>query len=368
MAFSTEQKRTLEAKLSAKHVKTREVGEVTLSYIEGWHVIAEANRIFGYDAWDRETLHTSCVWQGASRGRHACSYLARVRISVRAGPVTIVREGTGAGHSIGRIVGEAHENAIKEAETDAMKRALMTFGNPFGLALYDKKQRGVRHLPKMGSRKTAEKSDHWKILSGAGKILSSHSDPVEFCSVLRFHLEHITDPQELLGFWNNNRDIINRLRQLRPELKTNDGRHYADILDEIYATCLNDRKYLPSETGSSKRKESSEDKGSTPLALLDKPTRRRDEDHRKFIRSRPCLICRRFPSQAHHIRFAQPRGLGLKVSDEWTVPLCLTHHRALHSTGNEETWWQDKKIDPMVEAQKFWERSTKSRTENGTPK
>ncbi|MEE9301958.1 MAG: Rad52/Rad22 family DNA repair protein, partial [Alphaproteobacteria bacterium] len=58
----------LEAKLSTKHVKTREEGEVTLSYIEGWHVIAEANRIFGYDAWDRETLHTSCVWQGASRG------------------------------------------------------------------------------------------------------------------------------------------------------------------------------------------------------------------------------------------------------------------------------------------------------------
>jgi hypothetical protein len=35
----------------------------------------------------------------------------------------------------------AHESAIKEAETDAMKCALMTFGNPFGLALYDKAQR-----------------------------------------------------------------------------------------------------------------------------------------------------------------------------------------------------------------------------------
>jgi hypothetical protein len=55
----------------------------------------------------------------------------------------LIREGSGAGHGIDVDLGQAHESAIKEAETDAMKRALMTFGNPFGLALYDKQQRQV---------------------------------------------------------------------------------------------------------------------------------------------------------------------------------------------------------------------------------
>jgi hypothetical protein len=72
------------------------------------------------------------------------TYTARVRVTVTAGGLTpLVREGSGAGHGIDVDLGQAHESALKEAETDAMKRALMTFGNPFGLALYDKAQRQV---------------------------------------------------------------------------------------------------------------------------------------------------------------------------------------------------------------------------------
>ena len=72
------------------------------------------------------------------------TYTARVRVTVTAGGLPpLIREGTGAGHGIDTDLGQAHESAIKEAETDAMKRALMTFGNPFGLALYDKQQREV---------------------------------------------------------------------------------------------------------------------------------------------------------------------------------------------------------------------------------
>ncbi len=51
--------------------------------------------------------------------------------------------GCGSGHGRANTPGEAHESALKEAETDAMKRALTTFGNAFGLALYDKEQREV---------------------------------------------------------------------------------------------------------------------------------------------------------------------------------------------------------------------------------
>ncbi len=76
------------------------------------------------------------------------TYIARVRITVAAGAHgPLIREGTGAGHGIDTDLGLAHESAIKEAETDAMKRALVTFGNPFGLALYDKSQRQVSVAP-----------------------------------------------------------------------------------------------------------------------------------------------------------------------------------------------------------------------------
>jgi len=96
---------------------------------------------------DRSTSEASVGfdWRAASDLGHRCvTYTARVRITVTAGGLTpLVREGSGAGHGIDTDLGQGHESAIKEAETDAMKRALMTLGNSFGLALYDKQQREV---------------------------------------------------------------------------------------------------------------------------------------------------------------------------------------------------------------------------------
>jgi hypothetical protein len=121
-----------------------------VSYLEGWQVIAEANRIFGFDGWQRETVALRCVNQSErtigreQRPGWGVTYTARVRITVGEGTgAQLIREGCGAGHGIDTDLGQAHESALKEAETDAMKRALMTFGNPFGLALYDKQQREV---------------------------------------------------------------------------------------------------------------------------------------------------------------------------------------------------------------------------------
>jgi hypothetical protein len=79
--------------------------------------------------------------------------------------------------------------------------------------------------------------------------------------------------------------------------------------------------------------------------------------HLRFVGARPCLVCGRSPSHAHHLRHAQPRALGRKVSDEWVVPLCALHHRALHGVGREEVWWQEKKLDPLTEARKLWRES-----------
>jgi Rad52/22 family double-strand break repair protein len=148
--FSPEQINALAAPLDRRHISQREQGRSRVAYLQSWWLIREANRIFGFDGWQRQTLACLCIHQGERLiGRDqkpgwGVTYTARVRITVIAGGQgPLVREGTGAGHGIDSDLGLAHESAIKEAETDAMKRALMTFGNPFGLALYDKQQREV---------------------------------------------------------------------------------------------------------------------------------------------------------------------------------------------------------------------------------
>jgi DNA recombination protein Rad52 len=162
--FSSDQITELSKPLNRANVKQREQSGQKLSYIEGWVVIAEANRIFGFDCWQRETVTLKCVSQmerpvgKQQRPGWGVTYSARVRITVTAGGLPpIIREGSGAGHGIDVDLGQAHESALKEAETDAMKRALMTFGNPFGLALYDKLQREVEGdaPPASGSQRSS---------------------------------------------------------------------------------------------------------------------------------------------------------------------------------------------------------------------
>jgi ERF superfamily len=85
-----------------------------------------------------------------------------------------------------------------------------------------------------------------------------------------------------------------------------------------------------------------------------KPIRQRNKTHLAFVASQPCLVCQRSPSDAHHLKFAQPRTLGRKVSDEFTVPLCRDHHQQLHHYGNEVAWWANLKITPMVTANELW--------------
>lgn len=153
MSFTAEQVTLLSGDLDARHVKNRDQAGRKLSYVEGWHVIDEANRIFGFDAWSSETVECRSVSERErtigkppyQKQGWGVTYVARVRVTVRAGDTTVTREGVGSGHGIDADLGAAHESAIKEAETDARKRALMTFGNKFGLALYDKTQSSVRH-------------------------------------------------------------------------------------------------------------------------------------------------------------------------------------------------------------------------------
>ena len=84
------------------------------------------------------------------------------------------------------------------------------------------------------------------------------------------------------------------------------------------------------------------------------PRRFRDKEHVRFVAKQPCLICGRRPADAHHLRFAQHRALGRKVSDEFTVPLCRGHHREVHRCGDEAAWWKNAGVDPTVTARALW--------------
>jgi DNA repair and recombination protein RAD52 len=185
MRFTDEQKQSLGAPLASDVVKTRDQAGRKLSYVEGWHVIAEANRIFGFDGWSSETTETKCVSEkertiGRDNPRPGwgVTYNARVRIMVMGdGPPYVIREGYGSGHGIDVDLGLAHESAIKEAETDARKRALMTFGNVFGLALYDKERANVASAADIARERFVEAS--------------------------KMKIADFTDPTALLAWWSS---------------------------------------------------------------------------------------------------------------------------------------------------------------------
>ncbi|RZN08869.1 single-stranded DNA-binding protein [Bradyrhizobium genosp. SA-3] len=93
------------------------------------------------------------------------------------------------------------------------------------------------------------------------------------------------------------------------------------------------------------------------LAHPKEPPRKRSKAHLLFVRAQPCLVCQQTPCDAHHLKFAQPRALGRKVSDEFAVPLCRAHHEELHRHGNERAWWTNLQIAPLLVAQDLWAAS-----------
>ena len=90
------------------------------------------------------------------------------------------------------------------------------------------------------------------------------------------------------------------------------------------------------------------------VTVISKPARERDRNHLRFVAHQACLVCGRSPSDPHHIKFAEQRAMGRKVSDRFTVPLCRLHHRELHRRGDERAWWHVHAIDPLPTAATLW--------------
>ena len=303
MGFSARQLLALRRKLDGRQVRTRQANGRELSYIEGWYAISEANRIFGFDGWSRETMESRCVLARENHGTFIAVYIAKVRITVEADGATIVREGHGSGQGRGPSPGEVHDIALKAAETDATKRALATFGKPFGLELY-------RH------------SRAPDVVLGTTSIIpttrfGSHPDDTT----------PIPRPSHYYG------------SRQGPSLK--------EQFTELASSAPPIAPVMRPTT----------EKIDKSVLALPEPKRRRDKLHLRFVASQPCLVCGRHPSDPHHVRFAQSRALGLKVSDEFTVPLCRSHHRELHQSSNEVAWWQKVKIDPLSSALQYWQQT-----------
>ncbi len=362
MAFTEQQSRKLSSKLSPKYIKTRESNGTALAYIEGWYAVSEANRIFGYDAWDRETVSEKCVWSGKSAQYFACAYTAKVRISVRAGDIVITREGSGSGEAKGLTPGQAHDMSLKAAETDATKRALSTFGNPFGLALYDKEFAGVRGGHSFIDEPGHKTWDSWPLHCERGKVIETLPNDKAFADALSDQIRAAVSIEGLFGLWEHN---VSMLVTLAQGDKTN-GRSAAGLVTLLKSRAKELAGLAPESSAKQVGSEASEREKGAPCAnshetKIDKnglwigePKRIRSKEHLKFVSKQPCLICGRKPSHAHHIRFAQPRALSSKVSDEFTVPLCAIHHDTLHRVGDEKAWWNKHSIDPLVVAAGLW--------------
>ena len=156
--FTDQQTKALASPLSTHDVDSRDgPGRQKLDYVSHEHVVRTANEIFGYGGWSRETLdmvETGVVEKPPKEGRTSptfvAHYRAKVRVTVYAGESgdrKIIREGWGGCSMEATLLTDAVENGIKGAETDAMKRAFLTFGDQFGLALYDKKREHVTSEP-----------------------------------------------------------------------------------------------------------------------------------------------------------------------------------------------------------------------------
>ncbi len=180
--------------LARKHVKSPPPGKYG-EYIEGWHAIAEANRIFGWDGWSYAIVKLEQTNCEPNKGRNSdqweVGYMCIVGVRMGHPPA---REDVGCGSGFSKSLGDAHESAMKEAVTDALKRALRTFGNPLGLALYDKTKAHVSDAPDAVGRVNedaareiakiqtipdlVELGSYWKVLNEVQKHIAKRPDVI----------------------------------------------------------------------------------------------------------------------------------------------------------------------------------------------
>jgi hypothetical protein len=174
----------------------------------------------------------------------------------------------------------------------------------------------------------------------------------KLCRQLISELEQLEDP-EALASW------AHRALALKNQLSARD----AEAVETVFAARLARLGDPAPVSGPEKeangpgRRPRQSEPASKEVTVIDKPVRERDRDHLRFVAAQPCLVCGRTPSDPHHIKFAEQRIMGRKVSDRFTVPICRLHHRELHRCGNERAWWQKQGMDPLIIAASLWAKT-----------
>ena len=139
--FNEKQLQILNSELDSSRVKTREKGNITLSYLEGFDIIETANTVFGFGNWDYAISKLELVSQEKNQNDNTViCYKAVVQVLIHSvnHSQDVSREDVGFGSGVSKSLADAHEGAAKEAVTDALKRCFRSFGNQFGNSLYDK--------------------------------------------------------------------------------------------------------------------------------------------------------------------------------------------------------------------------------------
>ena len=260
--FSSKQLKRLSRLPDPTQIYRRIRGGRELSYIPGWLAISEANALFGYSGWDRQTIELEKLFDRTSHEGTTCGYSARVRLVVRAGDTIVTREATGFGYGIARLMVDAHEIALKSAETDATKRALATFGNRFGLSLYG----GTKSEPTPAINPKSDQPLQFTILGPDGTVLVSGLSPEAYASGLRQVIEKAASAEVIDGIISHNTQSLASLKNV-PTLISRAGRHFSDILEELAA--------------SRKEKLSRTDRNTGETTIL---TRANDQSHQPKIR------------------------------------------------------------------------------------
>jgi hypothetical protein len=175
----------------------------------------------------------------------------------------------------------------------------------------------------------------------------------KLCRQLISELEQLQDP-EALASW------AHRALPLKNQLSARD----AEAVEAAFAARLAGLGESAAVSGPKERKANGHGRrprqsepASNEVTVIGKPVRERDRDHLRFVAAQSCLVCGRTPSDPHHVKFAEQRAMGRRVSDRFTVPICRLHHRELHRRGNERAWWQKHAIDPLVTAASLWAKT-----------
>ena len=177
----------------------------------------------------------------------------------------------------------------------------------------------------------------------------------KLCRQLISELEQLEDP-EALASW------AQRALALKNQLSAGNAGEVEAAFAVRLARLGESAPVSAPEKRKAKRRPRQSERDSLEVTVIGKPVRERDRDHLRFVAAQPCLVCGRTPSDPHHIKFAEQRAMGRRVSDRFTVPICRLHHRELHRRGNERVWWQKQGIEPLVIAASLW-----AKTHTATP-